>query len=146
MIIHIDPHAFGTGMHETTQLCIRQIRKYVTENTIPECRGAEADPLDACVEIRCKKYSVGTDFRSWLSITHENMEVNGISKDRYEVMIGNIIDDKEQDKVGYECCDIVAANILADVQYTRLSNQIKKGGIYRASGIIDDKEERVVKL
>ena len=34
MVIHIDPGtAFGTGMHETTQLCIRQIRKYVTEKT-----------------------------------------------------------------------------------------------------------------
>ena len=34
MVIHIDPGtAFGTGMHETTQLCIRQIRKYVTEGT-----------------------------------------------------------------------------------------------------------------
>ena len=34
MIVHIDPGtAFGTGMHETTQLCIRQIRKYVTKDT-----------------------------------------------------------------------------------------------------------------
>ena len=34
MIVHIDPGtAFGTGMHETTQLCIRQLRKYVTEDT-----------------------------------------------------------------------------------------------------------------
>ena len=47
---------------------------------------------------------------------HENMEVNGIRKDQYEVMIGNIIDDKAvQDAVGYEKYDIVAANILADV-------------------------------
>ena len=31
MVIHIDPGtAFGTGMHETTQLCIRQLKKYVT--------------------------------------------------------------------------------------------------------------------
>ena len=34
MIIHIDPGtAFGTGMHETTQLCIRQLKKYVTKDT-----------------------------------------------------------------------------------------------------------------
>ena len=44
------------------------------------------------------------------------MEVNGIAKDQYEVMIGNIIDDKAvQDKVGYGCYVIVVANILADV-------------------------------
>ena len=76
------------------------------------------------------------------------MEVNGISRDRYEVMIGNIIDDKEiQDRVGYGCYDIVAANILADV-LTQLTpvivDQLKPGGIYITSGIIDDKEQTVV--
>ena len=76
------------------------------------------------------------------------MEVNGISKDQYEVMIGNIIDDKAvQDKVGYECYDIVVANILADVLVALtpvIVNQLKKGGIYITSVIIDDKEETVV--
>ena len=76
------------------------------------------------------------------------MEVNGIPRDQYEVMIGNIIDDKEvQDKVGYECYDIVAANILADVLVELtpvIVHQLKKGGIYITSGIIDDKEETVV--
>ena len=34
MVIHIDPGtAFGTGMHETTQLCIRALKKYVTSET-----------------------------------------------------------------------------------------------------------------
>ena len=67
--------------------------------------------------------------------------------DKYEVMIGNIINDKEvQDKVGYECYDIVAANILAPilVELTPvIVNQLKPGGIYITSGIIDDKEEMV---
>ena len=76
------------------------------------------------------------------------MEVNGIEKDRYEVMIGNIIDDRAvQDKVGYGCYDIVAANILADVLVELtpvIVNQLKPGGIYITSGIIDDKEQTVV--
>ena len=76
------------------------------------------------------------------------MEVNGIPKDRYEVMIGNIIDDKNiQDKVGYACYDIVVANILADVLVELtpvVVNQMKPGGIYITSGIIDDKEQTVV--
>ena len=34
MIIHIDPGtAFVTGMHVTTQLCIRQLKKHVTKET-----------------------------------------------------------------------------------------------------------------
>ena len=79
---------------------------------------------------------------------YENKEVNGIVPESFDMMIGNIIDDKEvQDKVGYECYDIVAANILADVLVALtpvVVNQIKKGGIYITSGIIDDKEETVV--
>jgi len=95
------------------------------------------------------KHSVGTDLDPCaITATHENMEVNGITKDRYEVMIGNIIDDKEvQDKVGYEKYDIVLANILAEVLVPLtpvIVNQMKKGAIYITSGIIDDKEETVV--
>ena len=139
MVIHIDPGtAFGTGMHETTQLCIRQLKKYVTEDT---------EILD--VGCGSGKHSVGTDLDPCaIDATYENMDNNGISRDQYEVMIGNIIDDKEvQDKVGYEKYDIVAANILADVLVPLtpvIIHQLKKGGIYITSGIIEDKEEVVV--
>ena len=95
------------------------------------------------------KYSVGTDLDPCaITATHENMEVNGLAKDQYEVMIGNIIDDKEvQDRVGYEKYDVVVANILADVLVPLtpvVVNQMKPGAIYITSGIIDNKEETVV--
>lgn len=150
MIIHIDPGtAFGTGMHETTQLCIRQIRKHVTPDTTILDVGCGSGILGMLALKFGAKYSVGTDLDPCaIDATHENMEVNGLTKDQYEVMIGNIIDDKEiQDKVGYEKYDIVAANILADVLVPLtpvIVNQMKKGGIYITSGIIDDKEETVV--
>ena len=150
MVIHIDPGtAFGTGMHETTQLCIRQIRKYVTEGTRILDVGCGSGILGMLALKFGAAYSVGTDLDPCaIEATYENMEVNGISKDRYEVMIGNIIDDKEvQDKVGYGCYDIVVANILADVlvQLTPvIVKQLKPGGIYITSGIIDDKEQTVV--
>ena len=150
MIIHIDPGtAFGTGMHETTQLCIRQIRKYVTPDTTILDVGCGSGILGMLALKFGAKYSLGTDLDPCaIDATHENMEVNGLTKDQYEVMIGNIIDDKEiQDKVGYEKYDIVAANILADVLVPLtpvIVNQMKKGGIYITSGIIDDKEETVV--
>lgn len=149
MIIHIDPGtAFGTGMHETTQLCIRQLRKYVTEDTRILDVGCGSGILGMLALMFGAKYSVGTDLDPCaIDATYENMEVNGISKDRYEVMIGNIIDDKAvQDKVGYGCYDIVVANILADVLVPLtpvIVNQLKDGGIYVTSGIIEDKEETV---
>ena len=150
MIIHIDPGtAFGTGMHETTQLCIRQIRKYVTPDTTILDVGCGSGILGMLALKFGAKYSVGTDLDPCaIDATYENMEVNGITKDQYEVMIGNIIDDKEvQDKVGYEKYDIVLANILADVLVPLtpvILHQLKTGGIYITSGIIDAKEETVV--
>ena len=149
MIIHIDPGtAFGTGMHETTQLCIRQIRKYVTEDTRILDVGCGSGILGMLALKFGAAYSVGTDLDPCaIDATKENMEVNGISQDRYEVMIGNIIDDKAiQDKVGYEKYDIVVANILAPVLVELtpvITSQLKKGGIYITSGIIDDKEQTV---
>ena len=149
MIIHIDPGtAFGTGMHETTQLCIRQIRKYVTPDTEILDVGCGSGILGMLALKFGARHSVGTDLDPCaIDATHENMEVNGISRDQYEVMIGNIIDDKEiQDKVGYEKYDIVAANSLADVLIPRtpvILSHLKSGGIYITSGIIDDKEEAV---
>ncbi len=146
MIIHIDPGtAFGTGMHETTQLCIRQIRKYTT----PGCEILDVGCGSGILGMLALKFgaghSVGTDLDPCaITATHENMEVNGIAPEQYEVMIGNIIDDKAvQDTVGYEKYDIVVANILADVLVPLtpvIVNQMKPGAIYITSGIIDDKE------
>lgn len=150
MIIHIDPGtAFGTGMHETTQLCIRQIKKYVTEDTEILDVGCGSGILGMLALKFGAKHSTGTDLDPCaIDATHENMDVNGISRDQYRVMIGNIIDDKEvQDQVGYDRYDIVAANILADVLVPLtpvILNHLKTGGIYITSGIIEEKEETVV--
>lgn len=150
MVVHIDPGtAFGTGMHETTQLCIRQLKKHVKDGAKILDVGCGSGILGMLALKFGAAYAVGTDLDPCaIEATHENMEVNGILPDQYEVMIGNIIDDKEiQDKVGYEKYDIVAANILADVLTVLtpvIVNQLKKGGIYITSGIIDDKETTVV--
>ena len=149
MVIHIDPGtAFGTGMHETTQLCIRQLRKYVKPGAQILDVGCGSGILGMLALKFGAAHSVGTDLDPCaIDATHENMKANGIREDQYEVMIGNIIGDKEvQDKAGYEKYDIVAANILADVLVPLtpvILHQLKKGGIYITSGIIDDKEETV---
>ena len=150
MVIHIDPGtAFGTGMHETTQLCIRQLKKYVTEDTEILDVGCGSGILGMLALKFGAKHSVGTDLDPCaIDATYENMDNNGISRDQYEVMIGNIIDDKAvQDKVGYEKYDIVAANILADVLVPLtpvIIHQMKPGAVYITSGIIEDKENVVV--
>lgn len=150
MIIHIDPGtAFGTGMHETTQLCMRQLKKYVTPKTELLDVGTGSGILSIVSLKLGAKHAVGTDLDPCaITATKENLEVNNIPEGAMDVMIGNIIDDREVQKaVGYEKYDIVVANILADVLVPLtpvIINQMKKGGIYITSGIIDEKEETVV--
>ena len=149
MILHIDPGtAFGTGMHETTQLCIRQLKKHITSTTKLLDVGTGSGILAILSLMFGAESAVGTDLDPCaVEAVKENMESNDIPQDKFSMMIGNIITEKEvQDKVGYECYDIVVANILADVLVPLtpvIVNQMKKGGIYITSGIIDDKEEVV---
>ncbi len=150
MIIHIDPGtAFGTGMHETTQLCIRQLRKYVTPDTALLDVGTGSGILSVLAYKFGAKSAIGTDLDICaVDAVKDNMEVNGLKDAGFRLLIGNIIDDQAiQDEVGYEKYDIVAANILAEVLVPLtpvIRHQLKPGGIYITSGIIDDKEETVV--
>ena len=149
MIIHIDPGtAFGTGMHETTQLCIRQLKKYVTKDTVLLDVGTGSGILSIVALKLGAAHAVGTDLDPCaVPAVEENKEANQIPDKDFEMMIGNIIDDKEiQDAVGYEKYDIVTANILADVLVPLtpvIVHQMKKGGIYITSGILDVKESVV---
>ena len=150
MILHIDPGtAFGTGMHDTTQLCIRQLRKFITSETVLLDVGTGSGILAILALMFGAKKAIGTDLDPCaIEAVRENKEVNGIRPEDFELLIGNIITEKEiQDQVGYECYDIVVANILADVLVPLtpvIVHQLKKGGIYITSGIIDDKESVVV--
>lgn len=150
MIIHIDPGtAFGTGMHETTQLCIRQLKKYVTEDTVLLDVGTGSGILSIVALKLGAGHAVGTDLDPCaVPAVEENKEANQIPDEDFAMMIGNIIDDKEiQDAVGYEKYDIVTANILADVLVPLtpvIVHHLKKGGIYITSGILDVKESVVV--
>lgn len=150
LTLHIDPGtAFGTGMHDTTQLCIRALRKYITPETRLLDVGTGSGILAILSIMFGAKSAVGTDLDPCaVEAVRENKEANGIADEAFQLLIGNIITEKEiQDAVGYECYDIVAANILAEVLVPLtpvIMHQLKKGGIYITSGIIDDKEQIVL--
>ena len=151
MILHIDPGtAFGTGMHETTQLVIRQLKKFVTKDTQMLDVGTGSGILGIVALKLGAAHVVGTDLDPCaIPAVADNKEANDIKDETFDMLIGNIIDDKEvQDTVGYEKYDIVTANILADVLVPLtpvIVNQMKKGAYYITSGILDVKEEVVIK-
>ncbi len=149
LLIQIDPGtAFGTGMHETTQLCIRQLRNYVQ----PDSKILDVGTGSGILGIAALKLGAesvfGTDLdENAITAVGENLESNDISSDKFRVVQGNIIDDPAiQDQAGYECYDIAVANILAPVIIMlqgEIARHLKHGGIFITSGIINTKEQDV---
>ena len=147
-VIEIDPGtSFGTGKHETTQLCIRQLDKYLKQG----CRVLDVGCGSGILSLVSLKLGaaavVGTDIDPiCMEATKDNMEINHLPAEKGSFYHGNLIDDsKLREKVGVDY-DIVVANILADIIIPLtpvIPGRLKKGGVYITSGIIDFKEEAV---
>ena len=149
LLVQIDPGtAFGTGKHETTQLCIRQLEKYVKPGVKVLDLGTGSGILGITALKLGAEYVFGTDLdENAITAVHENLTANDIPEEKFGVIQGNIIDDKAtQDAAGYGCYDVVVANILADIIIMiqkQVPFHLKKGGIFISSGIIDMKEQAV---
>lgn len=147
-LIEIDPGiSFGTGKHETTQLCIRQIRKYLKEGGRVLDVGCGSGILSIAALKLGAGSVVGTDVDGdCITSTHENMTVNHLAENSGEFYVGNLIDDKAfQKKIGTGY-DLVVANILADIiipMAPALYQCAKEQGVLITSGIIDFKENEV---
>ncbi len=149
LVFHIDPGtAFGTGMHETTQLCIRQIRKYLTPETEMLDVGTGSGILSILALMLGIRHAVGTDLDPCAPpAIEDNLRTNGVDPSRFEVILGNLIDDEAvQEKVGEERYDIVVANILPDVLIPLTPQAVramKPGAVYITSGILEGREQSV---
>lgn len=149
-MIEIDPGiSFGTGKHETTQLCIRQLIKYIKDGHPKVLDVGCGSGILSIVALKLGASEVvGTDLDADCMIsTHENMKVNHLDEKLGTFYVGNLIDDVDlQKQVGTEEYDIVVANILADVIIPMapvIPDRLKKGGYFITSGIIDFKEDEV---
>lgn len=149
MVIKIDPGtAFGTGLHETTQLCIRQLRKYLKGGETILDAGCGSGILSIVGKKMGAGYTLGVDIdERAVDASCENVKENSVDEN-IEFITGNIIgDDEIKDRVGYDKYDIVVANILADVIVPLsevIAPHMKKGGLFITSGIINTKEQYVV--
>lgn len=151
MTIFIDPGtAFGTGKHETTQLCIRKLRQMVK----PGMKVLDVGTGSGVLAMMAFKFGAQSVFATDLDpcsvdACQDNFGKNGLAAADFELIIGNLIDDRKvQDEAGYECYDVVVANILADVLVPLTPAAVasmKKGACFITSGIIEGKETVVAK-
>ncbi|MCD8323481.1 MAG: 50S ribosomal protein L11 methyltransferase [Clostridiales bacterium] len=149
ILIEIDPGiSFGTGKHETTQLCVRQLMKHLKQGDRILDVGCGSGILSIVSLKLGAAHVTGTDIdEDCLTSTYENFAVNHLSREQGDFYEGNLIDDvKLQETVGTGSYDIAVANILADVIIPLapvIPRFLKRGGLFIASGIIDFKENEV---
>ena len=152
ILIEIDPGvSFGTGKHETTQLCIKQLQKYIG-GVVKAPKVLDVGCGSGILSIVALKLGarevIGTDLDAdCITSSQENMAVNHLSEELGVFYKGNLIDDVAlQEKVGTEEYEIVVANILADVIIPMapvIPARLKEGGYFITSGIIDFRENDV---
>lgn len=149
VVFNIEPGlSFGTGSHETTQLCLETLEKYIKPGMKVLDLGCGSGILSVIALLLGAESAVAVDIDpNAADIAYENAERNGIGKDRYTVYAGNILTDtKIQDAISEQEYDIVLANIVADVIIAltpAAKKYMKKGGVFITSGIISDRAEEV---
>jgi ribosomal protein L11 methyltransferase len=151
LIIEIDPGtSFGTGAHETTRLCIAALKEYCSPDSVILDAGSGSGILSILAKKLGAREVLGIDIDPHATDSAvENAAVNHLPVRQGELcfVTGNIIeDDGIRTRIGKEKFDVVVANILADIIIPLsgvIGENLKQGGIFISSGIIDMKENVV---
>ncbi|MGL5231875.1 MAG: 50S ribosomal protein L11 methyltransferase, partial [Fusobacteriaceae bacterium] len=136
------------GSHSTTSLCVKIMEQEITESNNKELSLLDVGTGSGILMIAGAKLGVkdvvGVDIDELaVEVAQENLILNGISKDEFKVLKGDLISVIQDKKF-----DIVVANILADVLLILLKDifkVVKPNGKIVLSGIVDEKLPEIIK-
>lgn len=149
-VLSLDPGmAFGTGSHHTTRMCLEFLEKTVKDGDDMIDLGCGSGILSIGALLLGAKEALAVDIDPIAEkIAYENAAMNGITSDKYTVLIGDVLSDTAlQEKLCAKQYDVVAANIVASViiELTKLvPRMIKPDGHYIMSGIIGERLDEVL--
>ena len=150
IVFKIDPGAaFGTGQHQTTQLCINAVQKWCRAGDKVFDVGCGSGILSIISLLFGASFvtAIDVDPAGAIAATKNNAKLNSVDISLLNVMSGDVLTDAKVRKNAGCDYDLVVANIVADViiPLVPLVGQfVKKGGIFIASGVIDDRLAEVL--
>lgn len=149
-VFEINPGlTFGTGSHHTTRMCLEDIQDTVKEGDRVLDLGCGSGILSIVSLMLGAKSAVAADIdENSRETAYDNLARNNIEKERYTVIIGNLLSDESlRAELLKNRYDVVLANIVADVIIELLpfvKKALKKDGVFITSGIIEDRIDDVL--
>ena len=139
VVIRLEPGcAFGTGTHQTTQLCMKAIEKYMPENAKVADIGTGSGILAICAKKFGASYVYGCDNdETVIDVAKENALKNGVAC-TFELNTA----DKISEKFDFVLANILH-NVLAEIMGD-LKNIMNDNAILVLSGILDEKKSIVI--
>ena len=139
---------FGTGSHSSTQLCLMGLEEYTVPGKPVLDLGCGSGILSIASLALGASHAAAVDIDpKAVDVAYENAALNGIGKDRYRVLAGNVLDDTDLvADLAKEKYALVLANIVADVIIplsAKAGEFMDEGAVFLCSGIIDTRADEV---
>lgn len=150
IVFNVNPGmSFGTGSHETTQLCIEALENIIKpgDDVLDLGCGSGILSIISIMLGAGSAFAIDIDPNA-VDIAKDNAALNKISPDNFYAKAGNILTDEAlKNEIAAKKYPVITANIVADVIIALApfaSSVLAEGGVFITSGIISERSEEVL--